>query len=231
MINYFRPQFLLGLTATPFRSDNKDIFALCGDNVIYEIYLKDAIHRDLLVPFRYFGIYDSETDYSQIETRNGQYVVEQLEKELSRKERANLVLEKYRLMAGRRTLGFCVSIDHAEYMAKYFATNGIKAAAVHQCCHRICRIENRLWQPWSRELEVIFAVDIFNEGWTFRPWTQSCSCDQRNHYCLSAAAGQGLRSIQAGISHSPGFYRELQAGSLYPRPPGGENPLQEPGDI
>ncbi|MGI6366615.1 MAG: DEAD/DEAH box helicase family protein [Bacillota bacterium] len=166
VIKYFKPQFLLGLTATPFRTDNKDIFALCGDNVIYEIYLKDAIHRDLLVPFRYFGIYDSETDYSQIETRNGQYVVEQLEEELSRKERANLVLEKYRLMAGRRTLGFCVSIDHAEYMAKYFATNGIKAAAVHSGAATEYTQDRKqaVAALEQGELEVIFAVDILNEG-------------------------------------------------------------------
>jgi superfamily II DNA or RNA helicase len=166
VINYFKPQFLLGLTATPFRTDNKDIFALCGDNVIYEIYLKDAIHRDLLVPFRYFGIYDAETDYSQIETRNGQYVVEQLEKELSRKERADLVLEKYRSMAGRRTLGFCVSIDHAEYMAQHFATNGIKAVAVHSGVTTEFSQDRKLAVPALKqgELEVIFAVDIFNEG-------------------------------------------------------------------
>lgn len=147
VINYFKPKFLLGLTATPFRTDNRDIFALCGDNIIYEIYLKDAIHRDLLVPFRYFGIYDA-TDYGQIETRNGQYVIEQLEKELSRKERADLVLEKYRLMAGRRNLGFCVSIEHAQYMAKHFAENGIKAVSVHSGLQSAEHTMDRLRRPW-----------------------------------------------------------------------------------
>ena len=51
MLDYFEPDFLLGLTATPFRMDNQDIFALCDDNVIYEISLKQSIERDLLVPF------------------------------------------------------------------------------------------------------------------------------------------------------------------------------------
>ena len=97
----------MGLTATPFRTDNKDIFILCDDNVVYEIYFKDAIQRDLLAPFRYYGVYD-DTDYSRIGFQQGQYDLKQLEEELSRKERAGLVLGKYRLMAGKRTLGFCV---------------------------------------------------------------------------------------------------------------------------
>ena len=166
VINHFQPKFLLGLTATPFRTDNKDIFALCGDNVIYEIYLKDAIHRDLLVPFRYFGIYDA-TDYSQVEIRNGQYVIEQLEAELSRKERAELILGKYRLMAGKRTLGFCVSIDHAEYMANYFTDNGVRAVAVHSGDQSNANVMDRKLAVQDLEqgkLDVIFAVDIFNEG-------------------------------------------------------------------
>lgn len=165
-IKHFQPQFLLGLTATPFRADNKDIFALCGDNVIYEIYLKDAIHRDLLVPFRYFGIYDA-TDYNQVEIRNGQYVIEQLEEELSRKERAELILEKYRQMAGKRTLGFCVSIDHAEFMADFFADNGIPAVAVHSGDQSNANVMDRkqaVDNLEQGELDVIFAVDIFNEG-------------------------------------------------------------------
>jgi len=164
VINYFKPKFLLGLTATPFRTDNRDIFALCGDNVIYEIYLKDAINRDLLVPFRYFGIYDA-TDYSQIETRNGQYVIGQLEKELSRKERADFVLDKYRMMAGRKTLGFCVSIDHAEFMARHFKEQGINAVAVHSGSTEHSLDRRQAVQALENgQLEVIFAVDIFNEG-------------------------------------------------------------------
>ena len=115
LLNYFKPRFLLGLTATPYRMDNRDLFALCDDNVIYEIYLKDSINRDLITPFFYYGIYDP-TDYSGITVRNGQYVVEELERALARKERANLILEKYRAFAKARTLGFCVNIRHAEYI-------------------------------------------------------------------------------------------------------------------
>jgi len=89
LLEYFKPRFLLGLTATPYRTDNRDIFALCDDNVIYEIYLKDSINRDLLTPFIYYGVYDP-TNYEEITISNGQYLVEELERALARKERADI---------------------------------------------------------------------------------------------------------------------------------------------
>jgi superfamily II DNA or RNA helicase len=72
IINYFKPDFLLGLTATPERLDNKDVFAICDYNVVYETRLKDAINKGWLVPFRYYGIYDY-VDYDSIEYKNGKY--------------------------------------------------------------------------------------------------------------------------------------------------------------
>jgi HKD family nuclease len=129
VMDYFEPDFLLGLTATPFRMDNQDIFSLCDDNVIYEISLKQSIERDLLVPFRYYAIFDDETDYDRIEVSNGRYVIEDLERQLSCWKRADLIIEQYRRLAGERTLGFCVSIKHAEYMAKHFNDCGVTAVA------------------------------------------------------------------------------------------------------
>jgi superfamily II DNA or RNA helicase/HKD family nuclease len=166
LLAYFKPKFLLGLTATPYRTDNRDIYSFCDDNVIYEICLKDAINRDLLVPFKYYGIYDA-TDYSQIEIRNGQYVNEQLERELSRKERANLVLEKYQRLAGAKTMGFCVGIQHAEYMAEYFSKHGVKSCAVHSGKSDSRYVLGRGEAIAALEqgaVKVIFAVDLFNEG-------------------------------------------------------------------
>lgn len=146
--------------------DNQDIFALCEDNVIYELYLKDAINRDLLAPFLYYGIYDT-ADYDQVEYRNGKYVLDDLEKELSRKERADLVLEKYLLLAGNKSLGFCVSIKHAEYMADYFNEHGVSAACVHSGVvssqYYFSRREG-IEALDSGNIKILFAVDIFNEG-------------------------------------------------------------------
>jgi superfamily II DNA or RNA helicase/HKD family nuclease len=166
IINYFKPRFLLGLTATPFRMDNKDIFALCDDNVIYEISLKQSIERDLLVPFRYYAIYDP-TDYDQVKVTNGRYVVEDLEQQLSYEERADLIMNNYHKFAGQRTLGFCVSIKHAEYMADYFSGLGIAATAVHSgksgSPHTMDR-HSAVEALEKGEIKVVFAVDIFNEG-------------------------------------------------------------------
>ncbi len=166
VLEHFQPQFLLGLTATPFRMDNKDIFAICDDNVIYEISLKQAIERDLLTPFRYYAIYDS-TDYDQVKSVNGRYVVEDLERELSHTDRADLILSNYHRLAGEKTLGFCVSIKHAEFMAQYFTDHGIKSAAVHSGKPGIDYTIDRhdaVEMLENGEIKAIFAVDIFNEG-------------------------------------------------------------------
>lgn len=146
--------------------DNKDIFELCGDNVIYEISLKQAIERDMLVPFRYYAIYDP-TDYDKVEFVNGRYVIEDLERELSHTDRADLILTHYQRLAGERTLGFCVSIKHAEFMAQYFTEHGIKSAAVHSgLSGNNCSADRHeaVEMLKNGEIQVIFAVDIFNEG-------------------------------------------------------------------
>ena len=72
IVEYFKPQFLLGLTATPERMDGKNIYEICDYNVPYEISLKDAINKGMLVPFHYYGIYD-DTDYSGLHVVRGKY--------------------------------------------------------------------------------------------------------------------------------------------------------------
>ena len=72
IVNYFKPQFMLGLTATPERMDGKSIYEICDYNVPYEITLKEAINKGALVPFHYYGIYD-ETDYSTLKLVKGRY--------------------------------------------------------------------------------------------------------------------------------------------------------------
>ena len=72
IVNYFKPQFMFGLTATPERMDGKSIYEICDYNVPYEITLKEAINKGALVPFHYYGIYD-ETDYSTLKLVKGRY--------------------------------------------------------------------------------------------------------------------------------------------------------------
>jgi superfamily II DNA or RNA helicase/HKD family nuclease len=164
IVEYFKPEFLLGLTATPFRMDKKDIYSYCNDNVIYEINLKEAIERGYLVPFNYYGIYD-DTDYSKISYRNGKYDEKELEDTLSKPKRAELVLKYYNRYRKNKAIGFCSSIKHANAMTEAFITAGIPAASVHTGEGPYSEDRKIAVQKLvSGELSILFVVDIFNEG-------------------------------------------------------------------
>ena len=166
IIDYFTPKFMLGLTATPERLDSKDVFALCDYNIVYEIRLCDAINKGYLVPFRYYGIYDDTVDYSNVEFKNGKYMEKQLEEALMLNKRAELILNYYRKYNSKRSLGFCTSKKHAEYMAKFFSENGVKSAAVYSGKNgEYTEERNEAVNKLAKgELEVVFSVDMFNEG-------------------------------------------------------------------
>lgn len=164
IVEYFKPKFLLGLTATPFRMDNKDIFSYCDDNLIYEINLKEAIERDYLVPFHYYGIYD-DTDYTQISFKNGKYDETELEDALSKPKRAELVLKYFNRYKKSNTIAFCSSVKHANAMAEAFIAAGIPAASVHTGEGPYSEDRKIAVQKLvNGELSILFVVDIFNEG-------------------------------------------------------------------
>ncbi len=165
VVNYFQPRFMLGMTATPFRMDNQDIFQFCEDNVVYEINLQEAINKDYLVPFHYYGIYDDATDYSLIDFANGRYVGEQLERALSTAPRAELILKYYREHKLERALAFCSGINHANYMAEMFKRHGVPSAAVHSGRGPlVMERQAAVAALRNRDIEIIFSVDQFNEG-------------------------------------------------------------------
>ena len=169
IVAYFRPQFLLGLTATPERLDGKNIYEICDYNVPYEISLKEAINKGHLVPFHYYGIYD-ETDYSGLHLRNGQYVPEELTELYTggkySRQRYDLIFKYYQKYRSRRALGFCCSRKHAEEMVREFSLRGIPSAAVYSSGNGAFS-ENRdtaVRKLIDQEIRVIFSVDMFNEG-------------------------------------------------------------------
>jgi superfamily II DNA or RNA helicase len=166
VLEYFKPRFLLGLTATPERLDNEDVFALCDYNVAYEIRLKEAINRGELVPFNYYGVYDETVNYDTIDYRNGRYDERLLEEALQINTRADLILKHYRKYSSARALGFCTSKMHAEHMSKYFNENGISSAAVYsgEQGQQTKNREVALSKLTEGSLKVIFSVDMFNEG-------------------------------------------------------------------
>lgn len=166
LMEYLKPKFLLGLTATPERLDNKDVFALCDYNNVYEVRLMEAINKGWLVPFRYYGIYDETVDYSQIHIKNGKYDEKELEQRLMIHERAELVFKHYSKYHSKCTMGFCSSKGHAEYMAKYFNEKGISAAAVYsgEQGENTKKRDEAINGLIKGEIRVVFSVEMFNEG-------------------------------------------------------------------
>lgn len=166
IVEYFKPQFLLGLTATPERMDGRNIYEICDYNVPYEISLKDAINKGMLVPFHYYGIFD-KTDYSQLHQVRGKYDDRELNKTyIGNERRYELIYKNYCKYGSKRALGFCCSKEHAKDMAKEFCRRGIPSVAVYSDAHgeytedRSIAIQKLM----QGEIRVIFSVDMFNEG-------------------------------------------------------------------
>ena len=166
IIDYFKPKFLLGLTATPERTDGRSIYELCDYNVPYEIDLYQAINRGMLVPFHYYGIFD-ETDYSGLKFVKGDYLESELNvKYLNNSIRDNLIYRHYMKHHSKRALGFCCSRAHAEYMAKVFSERGVPSAAVYSNSDGEFSSDRKLAikNLEDGQIRVIFSVDMFNEG-------------------------------------------------------------------
>lgn len=166
IIRYFNPQFLLGLTATPERMDGRNIYEVCDYNVPYQISLKDAVNKGMLVPFHYYGIYDKTVDYSQLHVIKGKYQEKDLNEKYQSSERYELIYRHYQKYRSQKALGFCCSRIHAENMARDFCSRGVPAVAVYSNADgefsedrkiAIDKLENG-------EIRVIFSVDMFNEG-------------------------------------------------------------------
>lgn len=166
IIDYFRPKFLLGLTATPERMDGKNIYEICDYNVPYEISLYEAINKGMLVPFHYYGIYD-DTDYSKLHIVRGRYNEKELnETYIGNVYRYDLIYKYYCKYGSKRALGFCCSREHAEEMARQFCERGISSVAVYSNSNgEYSEDRNIAIEKLTKgEIKVIFSVDMFNEG-------------------------------------------------------------------
>ena len=164
IITYFQPMFMVGMTATPDRTDRKDIFELFDYKKLYEISLQEAIERGFLVPYTYYGLID-DVDYSKIRFQNNRYRVDDLERHLIIPERNEAILAEYiEKGKGDKAIGFCVSIKHADRMAEFFCENGIVAASIHS--EKSDR-DDLLAQFRADKIQVAFTVDLFNEGMDF----------------------------------------------------------------
>ncbi|MCG9879684.1 MAG: DUF3427 domain-containing protein [Bacteroidia bacterium] len=166
IINYFRPKVLLGLTATPERMDGGDIQEDFHNTIAAEIRLPEALNRKLLCPFQYFGITDS-VDLSQVAWEKGRYVPSELTNIYTSNNRrvGDIIsaLEKYtKVISEVRAIGFCVSIEHAKFMAQEFVLAGLKAD--YLTSDNTQNRDSIRHQLLQKEINYLFVVDIFNEG-------------------------------------------------------------------
>lgn len=167
LLSYFKPKILLGLTATPERTDGLDVFKYFDRHTAAEIRLPEAINRQLLVPFQYFGITDT-VDLSSVKFEKGYYDKTELENIYVGDDARtfNIISSVRKYVTDIKQvigLGFCVSIEHAKYMARRFSEAGIPSIALYGDSAEEDRA-NAKDRLIRKEINFIFTVDIYNEG-------------------------------------------------------------------
>lgn len=163
LVSHIEPKFLLGLTATPFRSDRQDVVEICSGNIIINFELRSGIDTGILVPYHYYGCIDA-VDYSMIQYRAPGYSISDLNRVLIIPERDKAIIRKWQNIAlNLPTLAYCVSQLHAERMAASFREAGIPATeylGTTPLDVRLSLIEKLQYG----EIKVLCTVDVLNEG-------------------------------------------------------------------
>ena len=166
ILSRFSPDILLGLTATPERQDGKSILEDFCHTIAAELRLSDAINRRYLCPFQYFGI-DDVVDLSDVAWKKGRYIPGELTQIYTQNDnRVNHILQNMDSILedihAIKCLAFCVSQDHADYMAQKFLIKNVRSAVLTS---RNSKDRDILREKLIRgELNILFVVDIFNEG-------------------------------------------------------------------
>lgn len=160
ILDYFKPKFLLGMTATPERTDNFDIFKLFNYKIAYEIRLYDALKEELLVPFHYFGVSDIEIDGKLVDDKTSI-------NNLTVDRRVEYILEKSRFYgySGDNLHGliFVSKVEEGEILAKKLSERGVKSLFLSSTDSDEKR-ESSITKFENGEINYILTVDIFNEG-------------------------------------------------------------------
>ncbi len=164
ILTHFTPEFLLGMTATPERGDNFDIFKSFDYNIAYEIRLNRALDEDMLSPFHYYGVTDINVNGNVLE-ENADFRL------LTSNERINHIIEKSKIYGCDsgviRGLVFCSRVDECRELAEAFNKRGLKSIALtgddseDKRNEAISRLESN--DPLQK-IDYIFTRDIFNEG-------------------------------------------------------------------
>jgi len=201
LLEHVRPTVLLGLTATPERADGQDVSIWFEGRYAVELRLWSAVDLSLLVPFHYFGIAD-DVDLSGLRWARGGYQLADLDGLYTGNDaRVARVLEAIRDKIGdprdMRAIGFCVSVAHAEYMARRFNEAGIPSIAVSASTPTEPR-QQALRDLRDKEINVLFAVDLFNEG------VDVPQVDTVLFLRPTESATVFLQQLGRGLRHSPG---------------------------
>ena len=166
IIDYFNPKFLLGLTATSNRMDGNSIYEIFDENIACDIRLNDALEHNLVVPFHYFGISDiASIDYENVDINK----IDVLAKLLNVNKRVEYIISQMNFYSfngtKRKAIGFCVSKEHSSFMSEEFNKRGIISTHLSSNDSIDKRVEFiKKLEDENDPLEVIFTVDIFNEG-------------------------------------------------------------------
>ena len=172
LLGYFKPQILLGLTATPERMDGQSILKYFDDHTAAEIRLPEAIERGLLCPFQYFGVTDDSVDLRKVKWSRGRYDQRELARVYTLDDQvakaravaiAQKLLEYSTNLTDVKALGFCVSVEHAKFMAEQFNAMKIPSRALSG----LSSAEERQEVPVllkEGKIKSIFVVDLYNEG-------------------------------------------------------------------
>lgn len=176
-VKHFNPSFLLGLTATPNRTDGKEIYDVCGKKV-YEATIYRAMKEELLCKIDYYCV-ENDIDFSNIKWNGKKYDKKDLNKKICVREYDESIFEEYIENVSKRknkTIGFCATVEHCHRMAKYFNEKGVKAIALTgnylETANERIRLggaskkkRNKIIQGFKDgEYDIIFVRDLFNEG-------------------------------------------------------------------
>ena len=206
VLQYFKPKFMLGLTATPNRTDNKNIFKVIGKK-IYEAKIGDAIKKNLLSKINYWCV-DNDIDFSDVKWNGNKYDKKDLNRKLCIKEYDDAILKEYNetlkeKFQKKKTICFCATVEHTHRMAELFNENGIRAIGLTSKSKKGTR---NIWKGERNDLikgfkqgdyDIIFVRDLFNEG------VDIPDCDSimmlrptQSHTIFTQQIGRGLRKAE-----------------------------------
>jgi len=161
MLARIQAGFILGLTATPERTDGVDVATIFDDNLAHHATIGDGIAEDSLVPFHYIGIKDT-VDFSQVPWRNGRFEIEELERRVAQSDRMERLWKTMEAHPAERTILFCCSRRHAVFTRDWLRAKGVTSAAVFSGGGDNCG--QSLEQLRLGILQTLCVVDMFNEG-------------------------------------------------------------------